>query len=140
MDAVRPLRAEVLRPGGGPDAVRWPGDDAADTLHAGVRAPDGRVLAVGTIVRAPTPVGDGAGGWRVRGMATTPDARGRGLGGAILDALLAHAEAQGDGPVWCHARPAAASLYERAGFERVGEPYDHEDLGPHLLLVRAGTG
>jgi GNAT superfamily N-acetyltransferase len=135
---VRPLRRDVLRPGLGPDAVRWPGDDEPATLHAGVLAADGRVLSVGTIVRARLPE-RAAEAWRVRGMATLPAERGRGLGRAVLAALVAHAEASGDGPVWCHARPAAVSLYERAGFRRAGEPYEHEGLGPHVLLVRAGA-
>jgi hypothetical protein len=41
--------------------------------------------------------------------------------------------------VWCHARPGAASLYERAGFRRRGATYEHEGLGPHVLLVRPGA-
>lgn len=133
--AVRPLRAAVLRPGGDAASVVWPADDEPATLHAGVRAPGGEVVAVGSIVREAVPGGQAV-GWRVRGMATAPGARGRGLGAAVLDALLAHGAAHGDGIVWCHARPAAASLYERAGFHRVGEPYEHDGLGMHVLLVR----
>jgi len=73
-------------------------------------------------------------GWRVRGMATAPEARGRGYGALILAALLDHVRAQGGGLVWCHARELAVPLYERAGFEVVGEPYNLSGLGPHRRM------
>ena len=99
----------------------WPGDE--DGVHAGVRV-DGELRAVGSMVRE----GDG---WRIRGMATDPDWRGRGLGGLVLERLLT---AAGGEPVWCQARPRAVSLYERFGFERDGPPFDVPGLGPHQLM------
>jgi GNAT superfamily N-acetyltransferase len=73
-------------------------------------------------------------GWRVRGMATAPEARGRGYGAAILAALLDHVRAEGGGIVWCHARVGAVPLYERAGFVAEGEPYEMGDIGLHRLM------
>ena len=88
---------------------------------------DGAALAVGTVIlEAP--------GWRVRGMATAPAARGRGLGALVLAALIDHARAQGAELIWCAARPRAVPLYERAGFVPEGEQYDVPDLGPHRRM------
>ena len=67
-------------------------------------------------------------------MATAPAARGRGLGAAVLDALIAHAHAEGATLIWCNARPRAMPLYERAGFVPVGEPWDDPQLGPHQRM------
>jgi GNAT superfamily N-acetyltransferase len=124
---VRPLRAAVLRPGQPPEAVVWPGDDDPRAGHYVVRR-GGRVLAIGSAVpEAP--------GWRVRGMATDPAARGRGLGGEILQALVAHARAHGAELIWANARLPAVGLYERAGFRPEGGVFDVEGIGPHQRMV-----
>lgn len=104
----------------------WPGDDDPRSGHYVVRR-GGRVLGIGSVVpEAP--------GWRVRGMATAPAARGRGVGAAILRALLDHAREHGGGIVWCTARPRAVPLYERAGFAAVGDEFDVPGLGPHRRM------
>ena len=70
----------------------WPGDDDPRSGHYVVRR-GGRVLGIGSVVpEAP--------GWRVRGMATAPAARGRGVGAAILRALLDHAREHGSDEPW----------------------------------------
>jgi GNAT superfamily N-acetyltransferase len=81
-------------------------------------------------------------GWQVRGMAVVESMRGRGLGTAVLDAVLAHVADNGGGTVWCHARVAAVSLYERAGFVAVGEPRVDDVAGEqvHLQRIVAGRG
>ena len=118
----------MLRPDLGEDATVWPGDDDPRGGHYAVLGDDGAPLAVGTVIpEAP--------GWRVRGMATAADARGRGLGAVVLAALIEHARAQGAELVWCAARPRAIPLYERAGFVAEGEQYDVPELGPHRRMV-----
>jgi GNAT superfamily N-acetyltransferase len=107
-----------------------PGDDDPRAAHFAVRDGDGEVIAVGTIVPEEP-------GFRVRGMATAPPARGQGLGSVVLDALLAHAREQGADVVWCAARPRAQSLYARAGFVPDGEPWMEPGLGPHQRMVLA---
>src|SRR5690349_6593913 len=70
--ATRPLRLRVLRPGRAADAVVFPGDDASDARHVAARAPDGALLAVGSVVPEPAPWDAATPAWRVRGMATAP--------------------------------------------------------------------
>jgi ribosomal protein S18 acetylase RimI-like enzyme len=125
---VRPLRAAVLRPGQPPEAAVFPGDDDPRAGHVALRDGGGRVVAVGSVF----PEGEG---FRVRGMATDPAARGRGLGSEVLAALIAHAREQGAEVIWCHARIPALALYERAGFVREGEVFDVEGIGPHQRMV-----
>jgi ribosomal protein S18 acetylase RimI-like enzyme len=74
--------------------------------------------------------------WRVRGMATEPEARGRGAGSAVLDALIEHAAAQGATRIWCNARIPAVSLYARAGFEVESEEFEIPGIGPHVVMAR----
>ena len=63
-------------------------------------------------------------------------ARGRGLGGQVLEALLAHAAAHGATRVWCNARLPAVPFYERAGFAVVSAEFTPEHLGPHVRMER----
>ena len=72
-------------------------------------------------------------GWQVRGMAVEPELRGQGLGTAVLAAILDHV---GDEGVWCHARIAARSLYERHGFVVDGEPWDDAVAGTQVVMRR----
>lgn len=59
----------------------------------------------------------------VQTLAVSPAAQGRGLGRALLDALLAEARRRGVGEVVLEVRAendAARRLYAAAGFERIG--------------------
>jgi GNAT superfamily N-acetyltransferase len=72
-------------------------------------------------------------------MATAPDARGTGAGGALLQALLEHARAGGGRRAWCTARTTARGFYERWGFTVESEEFVLPDIGPHVLMaIRLG--
>ncbi|HUI04315.1 MAG TPA: GNAT family N-acetyltransferase [Acidimicrobiales bacterium] len=136
---VRPLRHAVLRPGQPATASHYPEDDDPRTAHAAVRAPD--VVAVGTVLCEAPPWEPGRpDAWRVRGMATRPDARGRGHGSAVLAALVDHARRQGGTLLWCNARVPARPLYERAGMAVRGEAFEVPLIGPHVRMWRALGG
>ena len=81
--------------------------------------------------------GQAPGDWRVRGMATKPDARGRGAGSGVLQALVQHAVAHGATRVWCNARTRARTLYERVGFVVASEEFEPPDIGPHYRMELA---
>jgi GNAT superfamily N-acetyltransferase len=91
--------------------------DRATLIGVGFIAPDG-----------------GPGSWRIRGMATPHEARGKGAGTAILDALVRHAVGEGASRVWCNARTPALSLYERAGFLPVSAEFELPHIGPHVVM------
>jgi len=131
--AVRPLRQSVLRPHQRAEDLVWAGDLAPTTLH--VAAFDGEAMvAVATIAEEPYPRSPAPGDWRVRGMATTPQARGSGAGGALLDACLDHARAHGGRRAWCNARTPARPFYERWGFTAEGDEFELPQIGPHFLM------
>jgi GNAT superfamily N-acetyltransferase len=90
---------------------------------------DGRLVAVGLV----GPEGE-PGAWRVRGMATAPESRGRGAGTAVLAALVDHARVHGGRQVWASVRTPAHGLYERAGFEADSDVYELPHIGPHVLM------
>lgn len=131
--ATHVLRQSVLRPHQPIVEMDYGGDHSELTAHFGCFAEDG-IVAVGSIYREARD-GGSSDGWRVRGMATQPDQRGRGYGRATLEACLAYAAANGGGEVWCNARTPALSLYADAGFEVIGDEFELPDIGPHVVMV-----
>lgn len=129
---ARQLRHRVLRPHQAPETIVFSHDDDPRTLHAVAWRADGLLLGCASVLPDPEA---GPGWYRLRGMATAPEARGVGLGRALLDACLAHARAQGAPAVWCTARTSAAGFYLRAGFVAEGPEFDFEGIGPHLRMT-----
>ena len=121
-------------------------DDAAGTVH--VAAFDGdAVAAVGTAYAEAPPAehrgeippaafADGA-AWRLRGMASSEVARGRGFGHAVLDEVFAAAREAGASFLWCNARLGAVAFYERHAMQTVGPEFDMPAIGPHYVMWRA---
>lgn len=130
---VRALRHRVLRPTQPVESTVYDGDDLAETMHLGAFDGD-RLVGIASLYREPR--SGTADGWRLRGMATGAEARGRGFGAALLTACLDRAAAVDSAEVWCNARQAAIGFYRRAGFEVIGEEFEVENIGPHVVMAR----
>jgi ribosomal protein S18 acetylase RimI-like enzyme len=126
MAATRALRQTILRPH--ETLAELAEHEPADAYAVGAFVGD-ELVAVGFIA----PDGD-PGGWRIRGMATDPAARGRGAGTAILRTLIDHGVERGATRVWCNARTPARSLYERAGMRIVSAEFELPAIGPHFVM------
>ena len=98
------LRLRILR-GTEPGADHpLDGDDHPLAFHVGVKDA-GEVLSIGSILVNPqpkqpgeSPYQGGPDAWRIRGMAVSESLRGSGVGGQMLQALLAHADSKQ--PTW----------------------------------------
>jgi GNAT superfamily N-acetyltransferase len=135
LDAARRLRHELLRPGRPTDELVFPGDDEPDSLHLGAFEEE-RLVGIATVIReAPPGEGDDR-AWRIRGMATLSEVRGRGYGGLLLERCVEHAVNHGGRVLWCNARAGAVGFYRRYGFTARGGVFDVPDLGPHYLMSR----
>ncbi|MEO8689300.1 MAG: GNAT family N-acetyltransferase [Solirubrobacteraceae bacterium] len=126
LEQTRALRQAVLRPHQTVEELAT--HEPAGAIAFGAFDGD-ELVGVGLV----GPEGD-PGAWRIRGMATAPEARGRGTGTAVLDALVRHASAQGAASVWCNARVRAIPLYERAGLRVVSDVFEPPDIGPHVRM------
>jgi GNAT superfamily N-acetyltransferase len=134
--ATLALRQRVLRPhetleelarqdAGRPEAVSFAAVDA------------GEVIGTASVREEPPPwAPDAAPAWRLRGMATAEEQRNRGIGSAVLTAVLDHLAGHGGGLLWCNARVPAVPFYERAGFSRRGEAWVDPAIGPHIAMER----
>lgn len=134
--ATRPVRRAILRPTQAEHELVYPGDDAPDTLHAGAFEEE-RLVGIASIYREARAGSNDAGAWRLRGMATLPDVRGRGYGAALLRLCIEYAAARGGRVAWCNARTSAAGFYEALGFVREGEAFELPGIGPHFVMSRA---
>jgi predicted GNAT family N-acyltransferase len=133
-----PLRLQVLRPDQPPEAVVYPGDDAATSRHFGAWLDD-RLVGIASLYAEPR-AGGPRPGWRVRGMATEPAQRGRGVGRALLQACVDHVAAQEGGELWANARMVAVEFYARSGFEVVSDAFEIPGIGPHVVMRRLVPG
>lgn len=123
------LRQRVLRPHQTKDEVRAQGDGSPNIAVY----EDGRVVATANVRPEGMPGDEREGDWRLRGMASEPELRGKGYGAIALRAALDYARERGAKRVWCNARTPAVGFYERHGFTVVGEEFDLPDAGPHYV-------
>ena len=101
--------------------------DALDAVcrHAIARDAGGRVIATGRLLP------DG----HIGRMAVLREARGAGVGGAVLQALIAEAARRGLNEVALNAQTHALDFYLRHGFEPVGEVFMEAGI-PHRAMRR----
>jgi predicted GNAT family N-acyltransferase len=107
-----------------PEELEWDGIDV-DCLHAIAEDGMGRPVGCGRLLP------DG----HVGRMAVLAAWRGKGVGSALLDHLVALARARGDAKAMLNAQTHALPFYERHGFAAVGEPFDEAGI-PHRAMER----
>lgn len=69
-------------------------------------------------------------------MAVRKAGRGQGVGGAVLQALMAAARARGDAEVILNAQLHAEGFYQRYGFVREGEPFMEAGIAHITMRAR----
>jgi predicted GNAT family N-acyltransferase len=121
LSAVR--RAVFIEEQHVPEALEWDDDDAR-SVHALAESRDG--LPVGTARLLP----DG----HIGRMAVLRPWRRRGVGAALLRALLVEAASRGDTIVRLNAQVQAMGFYERFGFVAHGPLFDDAGI-PHRGMV-----
>lgn len=120
-----PVRAEVfIAEQAIPPEMEWDEDDAV-SVHC-VAFAGGAPVATGRLLP------DG----RIGRMAVLRGWRGRGLGGAILEQLVAIARERGEREVRLSAQCHAEGFYRRHGFEPDGEVFDDAGI-PHRRMRRS---
>jgi GNAT superfamily N-acetyltransferase len=133
---TRALRRAVLRPSWPPDSAMH-GDDNADAVH--FAAWDGEdVVAACLILPRQHPLREGLpDAWQLRGMATLPAYRNRGIGADLLACAVRAAELRGGSLLWCEARSSALRFYAANGFAVDGPEYLHSETSiPHHVMSR----
>ena len=124
---ARPVRFEVfVREQRVPVELEWDEFDATSE-HAVARTEDGTVVGTARLVPA------GPGECRIGRMAVLAAHRGRGVGAAMLEALLQRARDRGDRLAVLHAQLHAADFYRRFGFQPHGPEFEEAGI-PHVEM------
>jgi len=111
-DAGRVREAVFVLEQGIPPEEEWDAEDAT-ALHAVVYA-GAEAVATGRLLATP----------RIGRMAVRAAYRREGLGGRILEHLVARSAARGDAAVELAAQAYVIAFYERHGFRCFGPPFD----------------
>ena len=137
---TRPMRSLLLRPGQPPENLVYPGDDHPDAFHGGAFEGERLVGITSIFPEAPPemyrdqlPEGDA---FRLRGMATIPEERGKGHGRDLLDACFDHMRAKNASLLWCNARVGALDFYKHLGLQIIGPEFEIEGIGAHYIMWR----
>ena len=128
------LRHQILRQGLPRETAVFDGDAAVNSRHFAAVAPDGRVVGCATVHASQW---EDQPAWQLRGMATSPDYRGRGLGRGLM--TLIESTLKGASPVrmmWCNARTPAVGFYQRLGWRVVSDVFEIPTAGPHVKMVK----
>lgn len=121
---AKPIRMEVfVREQNVPADLEMDDRDAA-CLHAVAYGAGGLPLGTGRLLP------DG----HIGRMAVLRSARGQGVGGAILQGLMAKARARGDARVVLSAQTHAADFYLAHGFARAGDVFYEAGI-PHIEMT-----
>ena len=136
--STRPLRHAVLRPNQPMDACIYPGDDDPKSTHfaayQGASPGEESIVGVASLYAQGLDEQPEDGSWRLRGMATREQVRGKGYGSALAEACIRHVREQGGYRLWCNGRTTVLGFYSRFGFAPRGEEFDIPGLGPHYVM------
>lgn len=145
VDAILGLRTRILRPCFEAGRLaRFPGDLDDTTRHYAARARQhGGVIGCATLMWVELPEivtgsfpGSSAQGWQLRGMAVDASSQGAGVGSALLSFIEEDLRVGVSTILWCNARLRATGLYERFGMRTLGERFEIEGVGPHVVMAR----
>lgn len=135
------LRHAVLRQGLPRQEAIFPGDEAPTSRHCGAFC-DGVAVGCATFHAS---AWEQQPAWQLRGMATSPEFRRRGLGRVILEEMEADFRADGGGGpgplLWCNARVPYVPFYQAMGWHVVSGQFEIPTAGPHVKMIkRLGRG
>lgn len=76
---------------------------------------------------------------QLRGMCVDERMQRRGLGERLLEGSLGQLAVRVPSAefVWCNARTSAVAFYEKMGFETVGEVFEVDEIGPHVVMWKS---
>ncbi len=128
------IRHEVLRPNQSIEDCKYPGDFDEQSFHLG--AFDSELIGIASFYLESNSEFTDSKQYRLRGMATLPTHRGRGIASKLLNHAIEDLKAQGIDLLWCNARVSAEGFYKKLGFQKIGNQFEIELIGPHYVYFK----
>lgn len=130
------LRSLVLRNGLPEQECINPQDLLPETFHLGYFNEENEIVCVLTCQKENHPKLPHE-AYRLRGMATHPDARRKCYAKELMLAAIDHLKEQLHIPYfWFNAREIAYPFYESLGFEYMSDEFDIPGIGPHKEMFK----
>jgi predicted GNAT family N-acyltransferase len=129
------LRQKILRPNANEDACHFEGDEDELTFHLGAFV-DNKIVSIASFYFISHPDIKDEYQFRLRGMATLEEYRNKGFSSALLKTAFPHIKNNQCTVLWCNARLTAKGFYQKVGFETIGEEFEIEGIGPHIVMVK----
>ena len=129
------LRNLVLRPGKPLYTTFYDKDHDVGTFHLAISI-ESKVQCIATFYPEKMEWVYSRKAYRLRGMATHPDFRRKGLGKDLMKSAFTHLIQQQADLLWCKARLVAIPFYRSLGFQIIGEQYDIEEIGSHYTMYK----
>ena len=129
------LRQSVLRPHQTLEEMVYPNDEIEGATHIGAFEENELVGIVSIYPETEDGNTNQKKVWRLRGMATSPVVRGKGYGKLLVEKALELAREAGGEELWCNARTTACGFYFHFGFQKKGEEFEIEGIGPHYVMT-----
>ncbi len=129
------LRNQVLRPGLPVETCHFEGDGEEQTFHLGAFV-EGKLVSIASFYYRKNDNFEEENQFQLRGMATLEEFRKQGLSRELLNFAFPIIKQNFCDRVWCNARTSAKGFYETMDFESLGETFEIEGVGPHILMSR----
>lgn len=129
------IRREMLRQDFPPEACHYPGDDDDLTFHLGGFV-DCKLVSIASFFFQNNELIEEENQFQLRGMATLPDFQGQGISSQLLKTAFPIIKQNLVNVLWCNARKAATGYYETVGFEKVGDEFEVDKIGTHVLMFK----
>ena len=134
-EKIRPLRHLVLRKGKPFSTTSYNRDNEKETIHLACIENE-KIITCATFYPEKMEGVYSRKAYRLRGMATHPNFRRKGLGRGLMQSAFTHLIQHQADLLWCRARLAAVPFYRSLGFQIIGEQYDIEEIGPHYSMYK----
>ncbi|MBD3652697.1 GNAT family N-acetyltransferase [Kangiella sp.] len=135
LESIIPLRHKVLRPGRPVEECTYKEDLAEGCFHVATLE-QGKVIGIASFYPESHQLAASSNAWRLRGMATDPDYRARGLGAQLLMYGMDLCAKAGGDVLWCNARTEAVPFYSKLNFVIKGEEFQIAGIGPHYFMSK----
>ena len=132
------IRQKVLRPGKPINTCKFIDDDAKDTLHLGLYYKD-ELVGISTYMKKKNTIFKDLVQYQLRGMAVLPEFRGLNFGKQLLiegEKILKEKQTH---LLWFNARATAVQFYSNNNYLTIGDYFDIEGIGKHMIMHKAIT-
>ena len=123
-----PIRHQELRQGFPIETCHFDKDDESDTFHLGAFE-NKELVGVVTLVNSEK-------GYQLRGMAVLSKEQGKGIGSLLIQKAEEKLQQEQISYLWMNARIKAVPFYEKLGYITLGDVFEIQTVGEHIIMEK----